>query len=501
MGRNQIVHWAAAFSLIVSIPVMACAEDNPLRQQALKLNDITGKDAITGKIRELLRDKAAAKKLIAEAAEMAKSKDQPFNYNGAFILARLAHITKDFDNGLLFYKACAEQAQKLRSSKKLIEAYDAVISVLLEQKKYDELVRTCKEFLDLRGGQEIEMIKPLVFEQMVLGMCKGGNTDEALKLVEKFVEDNKGSWYFVRLKAEVLAEAGRYSDAAAAYDDALEKIKASKTDDEKPDTANEEKSHNQCRISMERTIVDWIRRSKYDEALKLLDELVKVDIYFVRLKGEVLRDAGKLDDSATALTGAIEEIEKSKKLNEKMKKALVERCRYVLSGVLTDLNQIEKAAGELQTLLKANPENPTYNNDLGYIWADHDMNLDESEKLIRKALDLEKADREKLKEAGGLDPEDDRDNPAYLDSLGWVLFKKKQYPEAKKQLLEASKTPDGQHVEILGHLGDVHMALGEKAEAIAVWKKALEVENQGRRDTNRKEIVRKKLEKEQGENP
>ena len=45
------------------------------------------------------------------------------------------------------------------------------------------------------------------------------------------------------------------------------------------------------------------------------------------------------------------------------------------------------------------------------------------------------------------------------------------------------------------------MALGEKAEAIAVWKKALEVENQGRRDTSQKEIVRKKLEKEQGENP
>jgi predicted negative regulator of RcsB-dependent stress response len=82
-----------------------------------------------------------------------------------------------------------------------------------------------------------------------------------------------------------------------------------------------------------------------------------------------------------------------------------------------------------------------------------------------------------------------------------VLFKKKQFAEAKKHLQEASKTPDGQHVEILGHLGDVHMALGEKTEAIAVWKKALEVENQGRRDTSRKEFVRKKLEKEQGENP
>src|SRR5262249_46668392 len=158
-------------------------------------------------------------------------------------------------------------------------------ALLLEQKKYDELVRTCKEFLDMRGGQEIEMIKPLVFEQMILGMCKGGKSEEALKLVEKFVEDNKQSWYFIRLKAEVVAEAARYSDAAAAYDDALEKIKDAKSDDDKPDTGNQEKFQNQCRLSMERMIVDWIRRTRYDEAIKLIEELVKVDDYFTRLKG------------------------------------------------------------------------------------------------------------------------------------------------------------------------------------------------------------------------
>ena len=173
----------------------------------------------------------------------------------------------------------------------------------------------------------------------------------------------------------------------------------------------------------------------------------------------------------------------------------------MLSGVLTDLNQIDKAAGELQALLKENPENPTYNNDLGYIWADHDINLDEAEKLIRKALELEKAEREKLKDAGMMDPEDDRSNSAYLDSLGWVLYKKKQFADAKKYLLEASQAPEGQHVEILSHLGDVQFALGEKAEAISVWKKALDTENQSKRDTARKEAVRKKLEKEQGENP
>src|SRR5207244_3264653 len=114
----------------------------------------------------------------------------------------------------------------------------------------------------------------------------------------------------------------------------------------------------------------------------------------------------------------------------------------------------------------------TYHNDLGYIWADHDKNLDESEKLIRKAVEMDREERKKLKEEGLLDADDDRDNSAYLDSLAWVLYKKKNYAEAKKYLLEAIKSDDGKHAEIYDHLADVHIALGEKKEAVEVWKKA-----------------------------
>ena len=65
---------------------------------------------------------------------------------------------------------------------------------------------------------------------------------------------------------------------------------------------------------------------------------------------------------------------------------------------------------------------------------------------IRKALD---EDRKQRKERPELGLEEDKDNAAYLDSLGWVLFKKKNLKEAKKYLLEAIQDPDGQHVEII----------------------------------------------------
>ena len=47
-----------------------------------------------------------------------------------------------------------------------------------------------------------------------------------------------------------------------------------------------------------------------------------------------------------------------------------------------------------------------------------------------------------------------------------MLYKKKKYKEAKEPLLKAIEDKEGQHSEILDHLGDVHMALGEKDEAL-----------------------------------
>jgi tetratricopeptide (TPR) repeat protein len=384
--------------------------DDTLREKALQLNNITGEDAINGKVRELIKDKAGLKKLLDEAAAMVKEKekDQPFSYNGAYILAKSAAINKDFDNSLVFYKICVDQAVKLRSGKKLVEVYDGLIALFIDNKKYDDAVKACQEFLEIRGDQSVEDVKAYVMEQMILTLARQQKFDDALKLTDKLVEADEGGWYFLRLKAIVL------------------------------------------------------------------------------------REAGKLDESVSAFEDAIERLGKAK-LKDDQRARFVDSCRYALSGVYTDMDKIDKAAEQLQRLLKAHPESSTYNNDLGYVWADHDMNLDESERMIRKALDVDKADRKKLREQGVIDEDDDKDNAAYLDSLGWVLFKKKNFAEAKKYLLEATKSDEGKHVEIFDHLGDVHKALGEKAEAIDVWKKALKLDNVGKRDEARKEAIRKKL--------
>src|SRR5205823_2953410 len=105
-----------------------------------------------------------------------------------------------------------------------------------------------------------------------------------------------------------------------------------------------------------------------------------------------------------------------------------------------------------------------------------------------KALDEDKKQRKNIADA-----DEDKDSSAYLDSLGWVLFKKKKYKEAKEPLLKAIEDKEGQHIEILDHLGDVHMALGEKDEAVKAWKKGIEVAGETKREQEKKAQVEKKL--------
>jgi tetratricopeptide (TPR) repeat protein len=237
------------------------------------------------------------------------------------------------------------------------------------------------------------------------------------------------------------------------------------------------------------------KQGKFDDAYKLIDNLSKgkPDYWLWQdLKAGVQREEGKFDEAAKTYESMIDSIKKDDGLKEKEKAEMVNEVRYLLSNVYLELKDIKKTGEYLEALLAEDPDNPTYNNDLGYIWADHDMNLEKSEKLIRKALEEDK--KRQLKENPALKPEEVKDNAAYLDSLAWVLYKQKKYKEAKPPILEAVKDKEqGQHVEILDHLGDIHMALGEKDEAVAAWKKALEANSETKRDKQRKTEIEKKL--------
>ena len=89
-------------------------------------------------------------------------------------------------------------------------------------------------------------------------------------------------------------------------------------------------------------------------------------------------------------------------------------------------------------------------NCLGYTYAEEGVNLDKAEEMIKKALEKE--------------PE----NGAYLDSLGWVYYKKGGLEKAKEYILKAIgliKDPD-----VYEHLGDIYIELGDEEKGVSYYE-------------------------------
>ena len=66
------------------------------------------------------------------------------------------------------------------------------------------------------------------------------------------------------------------------------------------------------------------------------------------------------------------------------------------------------------------------------------------------------------------------DNVAYIDSMGWVLFKLGRLEEARTYLQKAVATPGGSDGTIWEHLGDCEEGLKHHDKAVEAWKKGVE---------------------------
>ena len=109
---------------------------------------------------------------------------------------------------------------------------------------------------------------------------------------------------------------------------------------------------------------------------------------------------------------------------------------------------------DLRRVIADAPDESAAYNTLGYVLADTNTRLKESELLINRALQI--------------DPE----NPAYIDSLGWLAFRQGDLERARR-LIEWSYRR-WQDPEIIAHLGEIYWQLGETERALYLWIAALE---------------------------
>jgi len=128
---------------------------------------------------------------------------------------------------------------------------------------------------------------------------------------------------------------------------------------------------------------------------------------------------------------------------------------YALGAVLERSGATQQALARMRELLEVNPRNAAAMNFIGYTLAEHGEQLEEAERLVRRALAIQP------------------DSGAYLDSLGWVQFRRGDVARAASTLERAAELePD--EPAILEHLGDAYGGASRRDAAVGAYRRALE---------------------------
>ncbi len=144
------------------------------------------------------------------------------------------------------------------------------------------------------------------------------------------------------------------------------------------------------------------------------------------------------------------------------------QAHFQLGVALDSIRKWKEAEPIFKEAIRLDRNNTSALNYLGYSMVDRNERLGEARKYIERALEI------------------DPDNPAYLDSLGWLNFREGRIDDAVRQLKQASQKMNDPI--IFEHLADCYSAQNDEASAALNYQKSFELDSDNK-------PVQKKLEK------
>jgi len=178
---------------------------------------------------------------------------------------------------------------------------------------------------------------------------------------------------------------------------------------------------------------------------KIIEHLITTypnSLQYVLMKAERLQRREQYQESITYLKGILPRFPSD------------DRTLFLLGAASERLKKYDDAEGFFRQVIEVNPQNSDAYNYLGYMLIDIGTRVQEGLDLVKRALEL------------------DRNNGAYLDSLGWGYFKLNQFELAEDNLRQAmDKLSDNAVVN--DHMGDLYFKQGKFQMAIEHWEKAL----------------------------
>lgn len=348
-----------------------------------------------------------------------------------------------------------------------------------------------REYAERAAAQRPAWSRPRQF--LVQLLVSDDRTDEAIAELERFFSQGSDDVELRTLYAQLLIDSERYEDALAAFDSLLAShpempgvlfaagvlslqlkdydaareyfLRLRRGGARKQDATFMLGQVEEAAGHLERAR-DWYQKVRGDKALDAAIRLASVEarlgqperarerlqrlrddspeqrpaLYLI--EGEILRE---IDDTAGAMAVYDQALEQFPDDPDLL---------YARALLAARLQQVDVLERDLRRVLSMDPNHADALNALGYTLADQTDRLDEARGFISRALELEP------------------DQPAILDSMGWLLYRMGKPREAEGYLRKAlDQLSDG---EIAAHLGEVLWALGRRDEARAVWQQALD---------------------------
>lgn len=294
-------------------------------------------------------------------------------------------------------------------------------------------------------------------EKLATGFVLTNQRGKAIELLQEIIRQTPEKYQPYELLAQLLDDEGRSLLRANQTDAAKAEFAKAAANYEQSLLINS--SHGQTYLRLAELLIGPLKQS--ERAEKLLAEARSRFPHapeFAYFLGLAQREAKHSQQAIITFEEALQEAEGT------TPEMLTARFFFDYGATADQAGFYDKAAELLKRSIATDPaRSGEACNYLAYMWAEHNLRLDEAEEMVKQALELEP------------------DNGAYLDTRGWINFRKGRHEEALADLLRAAKSLTRDDPVVFEHIGDTYAKLNRVPQALEFWQKAVALapENKG----------------------
>lgn len=344
-----------------------------------------------------------------------------------------AELAEVYDNNKLTGKA-AEMYKKIEEQFSDDPTVQLTLSEYYKknnnQKKYEEYVKKLVTNKSLDADVQLSILGPMIVE--------GGNDStmrrQGLEIITVLAEQHPENARVLAFFADVLAFNNNIDKASEQYKKSLE-IDPS------------------AYKVWESLLLSYTDRNKSDSLIKYSERALKLfpnQAMFHYLNGVGYMNKKDYAKSIKAITRAID-------MQPEDNKAQLVQMYTGLGDAYNYAKKYSASDSSYDYALKLDPMNATVLNNYAYYLSVRGVRLEDAAQMSKKSLEVRK------------------DEPTFMDTYGWILYKQGKYKDAQEYIQKAiDATGENADGTLWEHLGDVYYKQGNVDKAVECWTKAKE---------------------------